>query len=39
MAHPQDVWILAATLGLVKFVHEEMKAYRLAHASYLSRLV
>ena len=24
----QDVWILAATLGLVKFVHEEMKAYR-----------
>ena len=24
-----DVWILAATLGLVKFVHEEMKAYRL----------
>jgi len=24
-----DVWILAATMGLVKFVHEEMKAYRL----------
>ena len=24
----QDVWILAAVLGLVKFVHEEMKAYR-----------
>lgn len=24
-----DVWILAATLGLVKYVHEEMKAYRL----------
>jgi isoleucyl-tRNA synthetase len=24
-----DVWILAATLGLVKFVHEEMQAYRL----------
>ena len=22
------MWILAATLGLVKFVHEEMKAYR-----------
>lgn len=24
-----DVWILAATLGLVEFVHQEMKAYRL----------
>ena len=24
-----DIWILAATMGLVKFVHEEMKAYRL----------
>ena len=24
-----DVWILAASLGLVEFVHQEMKAYRL----------
>jgi isoleucyl-tRNA synthetase len=24
-----DVWIMAATLGLVDFVHQEMKAYRL----------
>ena len=24
-----DVWIMAATLGLVEFVHQEMKAYRL----------
>jgi len=24
-----DVWILAATFGLVQFVHQEMKAYRL----------
>ena len=24
-----DVWVMAASLGLVKFVHEEMKAYRL----------
>ncbi len=24
-----DVWILAATLGLVQFVHQEMTAYRL----------
>jgi isoleucyl-tRNA synthetase len=24
-----DVWILAATMGLVKYVHEEMQAYRL----------
>lgn len=24
-----DVWILAATMGLVEFVHQEMKAYRL----------
>lgn len=24
-----DVWILAASVGLVKFVHAEMKAYRL----------
>ena len=24
-----DVWILAATVGLVEFVHQEMKAYRL----------
>lgn len=24
-----DVWILAATMGLVQFVHQEMKAYRL----------
>ena len=24
-----DVWIMAATLGLVEYVHQEMKAYRL----------
>ena len=24
-----DVWVLAATVGLVKYVHTEMKAYRL----------
>lgn len=24
-----DIWILAASLGLVEFVHQEMKAYRL----------
>ena len=24
-----DVWVMAASLGLVKFVHEEMQAYRL----------
>lgn len=27
--NPTDVWISAATQGLIKFVHEEMKAYRL----------
>ena len=27
--NPTDVWISAATQGLVKFVHEEMRAYRL----------
>mmetsp|Transcript_24348 Transcript_24348/g.35710 ORF Transcript_24348/g.35710 Transcript_24348/m.35710 type:complete len:1186 (+) Transcript_24348:56-3613(+) len=24
-----DIWILAATMGLVKYVHQEMQAYRL----------
>jgi len=24
-----DIWVLAATFGLVQFVHDEMKAYRL----------
>ena len=28
-ANPTDVWISAATQGLIKFVHEEMAAYRL----------
>ena len=28
-ANPTDVWISAATQGLIKFVHEEMTAYRL----------
>ena len=27
--NPTDVWISAATQGLIKFVHEEMTAYRL----------
>ena len=27
--NPTDVWISAATQGLIKFVHEEMGAYRL----------
>jgi len=27
--NPTDIWILAATQGLIKFVHEEMQAYRL----------
>jgi isoleucyl-tRNA synthetase len=27
--NPTDVWISAETQGLVKYVHEEMKAYRL----------
>jgi isoleucyl-tRNA synthetase len=27
--NPTDVWISAATQGLIKFVHEEMAAYRL----------
>ena len=27
--NPTDVWITAATQGLIKFVHEEMTAYRL----------
>ena len=27
--NPTDIWILAATQGLIKFVHEEMGAYRL----------
>jgi len=27
--NPTDIWISAATQGLIKFVHEEMKAYRL----------
>jgi len=27
--NPTDVWISAATQGLIKFVHEEMSAYRL----------
>jgi isoleucyl-tRNA synthetase len=28
-ANPTDVWILAETQGLIKFVHDEMGAYRL----------
>mmetsp|Transcript_10779 Transcript_10779/g.15879 ORF Transcript_10779/g.15879 Transcript_10779/m.15879 type:complete len:1171 (+) Transcript_10779:126-3638(+) len=28
-SNPTDVWISAATQGLIKFVHEEMAAYRL----------
>ena len=28
-ANPTDVWIQAETQGLIKFVHAEMKAYRL----------
>ncbi len=31
-----DVWILAATVGLVEFVHQEMKAYM---ADFIERLV
>ena len=27
--NPTDIWIVAATQGLIKFVHEEMTAYRL----------
>ncbi len=27
--NPTDVWIIAATQGLIKYVHEEMEAYRL----------
>jgi len=27
--NPTDIWISAATQGLIKFVHQEMKAYRL----------
>jgi isoleucyl-tRNA synthetase len=27
--NPTDVWILAATQGLIKYVHDEMEAYRL----------
>eukprot|EP00566_Odontella_aurita_P004184 CAMPEP_0113545400 /NCGR_PEP_ID=MMETSP0015_2-20120614/11240_1 /TAXON_ID=2838 /ORGANISM="Odontella" /LENGTH=1181 /DNA_ID=CAMNT_0000445761 /DNA_START=46 /DNA_END=3591 /DNA_ORIENTATION=+ /assembly_acc=CAM_ASM_000160 len=27
--NPTDVWISAATQGLIKYVHQEMKAYRL----------
>jgi isoleucyl-tRNA synthetase len=28
-ANPTDIWIQAEAQGLIKFVHEEMKAYRL----------
>ncbi|KAL3789736.1 hypothetical protein HJC23_006729 [Cyclotella cryptica] len=28
-SNPTDVWVSAATQGLIKFVHEEMRAYRL----------
>lgn len=27
--NPTDIWIIAATQGLIKYVHEEMQAYRL----------
>jgi isoleucyl-tRNA synthetase len=27
--NPTDIWMLAATQGLIKYVHEEMTAYRL----------
>ena len=27
--NPTDIWIVAATQGLIKYVHEEMQAYRL----------
>lgn len=42
-SNPTDIWISAATQGLIKFVHEEMAAYRLytvmpALVSYVTQL-
>jgi isoleucyl-tRNA synthetase len=41
--NPTDIWISAATQGLIKFVHQEMAAYRLytvmpALVSYVTQL-